>query len=834
MRAKNTLGLILMLLFSTVLTAQNQFDPAVYQDFLKDIEQLDSRGLQEMHPLKSQYVQSYDQNFDITDYNYLDSIIIKMNLTDGELNLLEQNQFFVTERLSYVSYGDALWNIYSRDLPVMITTDMILHAMHKSYDEILKVLEIKLMRPNLQTFLQSLYDNYPNFKDAHSGSPAILKSLKDVDLYVTVGLSLIEDKTMSSQFDHQQEVDRVLQLIKNENFTSTNLFSDSTLDLDFSQYKPRGHYTESEELEQYFRTMMWLGRGSFYLTPPPLKEFSLDEKKRINSSAFLLNQFIESSNEKHLLDQNDKIINKLIGESDNITADEYSLLLDKLGIHKVDDLLNNFENYYNALENDPDFKSRIASFPYFTDPNSEEPEELPITYKLSGQRFIIDSYIFSNLVHDRVKFRLLPDPLDALICLGNNDAIDLMQDEIEEHNYAKNLASLRYLVDHQEKEYWTEGFYGTWLDAIRSLGQDQDWDEERVPPFMKTTAWQQEKMNTQLAAWTQLRHDNLLYAAQSYTGGIGCCFPHSYVEPYPAFYERVAKFSTEARTFFETADIDVNVDRIISYYNSFENVIGQLQTLAEKELNKEPFTEEEEMFLKTMMNDAAVCGIALTGWITDLYYNKDIDLLDPDFITADVHTQTTDLAGNIVGNVLQVANGGIDLGVFLAPSPSNDYKMTAFVGPVSSYYEFVNPNFERSTDEDWTTTMLEDELPERPDWVNIYLAKDDGEQRVEGREISGTIVAGLENKPAEIKWQVFPNPTKDFVQIVLPSSVNSSEAFVIITDHLGKEIKTYNFATIPNQTNIQTFKLDFLNRGIYNFTILVDGKQSTKQVILVE
>jgi len=338
-----------------------------------------------------------------------------------------------------------------------------------------------------------------------------------------------------------------------------------------------------------------------------------------------------------------------------------------------------------------------------------------------------------------------------------------------------------------------------------------------------------------LAAWTQLRHDNLLYTAQSYTGSVSCCFPHSYVEPYPDFYDGVAKFAKQARMFFEESDL--NMSGVEAYYSTFEDVMGKLKILAEKELNKEVFSEEDKLFLSSMMHTEAGCGGPfLTGWVTQLYYYGGEDLLDPDYITADVHTQPTDLGGNPVGKILHVANGGIDLGVFLAPAPSNDYKMTAFVGPVSSYYQYIQNDFERSTDEDWATKVIEDDVPERPDWVNIYLAGSDGEQRVAGRELPGVAEAdytGLEDEVTGIVWQAFPNPTKDILKIVLPA-MEDSEAYVIVTDHLGKEIKTYGIPLNPNQINIHTFDLNALNTGMYNFTILVDGKQATKQVMLVD
>jgi hypothetical protein len=50
-------------------------------------------------------------------------------------------------------------------------------------------------------------------------------------------------------------------------------------------------------------------------------------------------------------------------------------------------------------------------------------------------------------------------------------------------------------------------------------------------------------LNTQLGSWTQLRHDTVLYAKQSVTGGILCDFPHSYLEPVPAFWEAMADLS---------------------------------------------------------------------------------------------------------------------------------------------------------------------------------------------------------------------------------------------------------------------------------------------------
>ncbi len=77
---------------------------------------------------------------------------------------------------------------------------------------------------------------------------------------------------------------------------------------------------------------------------------------------------------------------------------------------------------------------------------------------------------------------------------------------------------------------------------------------------MNTAAFWQEKMNTQLASWTELRHDNLLYAKQSYTGGTICSYPYSYVEPFPEFYQNLKDFSTQAVNKIQTLNFTLNRD----------------------------------------------------------------------------------------------------------------------------------------------------------------------------------------------------------------------------------------------------------------------------------
>ena len=59
---------------------------------------------------------------------------------------------------------------------------------------------------------------------------------------------------------------------------------------------------------------------------------------------------------------------------------------------------------------------------------------------------------------------------------------------------------------------------------------------------MRTEAWQKKELNAALSSWTELRHDTILYAKQSYTPITTGLPPQvtGYVEPVPEFYGRLA------------------------------------------------------------------------------------------------------------------------------------------------------------------------------------------------------------------------------------------------------------------------------------------------------
>lgn len=853
---KKEILLAILTMSAAAMFSQSQFEPGSYLDFIESNKSLDANGLIQQYPAQTTYYSSRTYPAELEKYPWFDTINKRFELTEDECGYLKQNYFMVTERLQYLSWTDAYINLYANDLPLFLSTDFILHTLHQSYDEILKSIEIQMLEPNLKVLLKSMYDYFPTLYAEYNTEAQFTSSLADVDLYLAVARSLLENDKVLPQYSPKDKYDEVMTAIVAEELVEMPLFTRATLKrkLDFSQFEPRGHYTDviwtkegERTLEDYFRTMMWLGRIDFLLTAPPGNPWETDWKDddllRMNISALLLNKTLMECGNKELFDRHEEIISYLVGPDDNMTPDELQAL-SSANLESIGDLLDTgqFNNFKVLLNASDDFGQKIMSNFFYVDPDDSEPGKLPISYKLLGQKFLIDSYVFSEVVYDRIELdgqkihRPLPDPLDMMSVFGNEDAMALMQDEMAEYKYAYKISELKYLVDSYDQDFWTQSLYNTWLSGLIKLNPVSD--AAGLPYFMQTTAWHHEKLNTQLTSWAQLRHDNILYGKQSYTGGTGCSYPYTFVEPYPEFYAHLASFAENAETFFADVLAEDNADlkkRITDYYSGYTVIMNALENIAAKELKKERLLDSELIFLKTMINDYMASGPSVSGWFNDLLFPA-MDMYDFDFTVADVHTQPTDAAGNIVGHVLHVGNGMINLGVFLAPNPVTPNKNMCYIGPVGSFHTEVTSNFERYNDIDWEKKFLEGQgIPERPDWVYAYLADESGKTKTPEIVLKGIEYNGIENvTEAENGLSyllAYPNPASDEVHfrfILNQRSCVTADVF----DVTGRLIENLCSDVLPAAEHDLQMNLGEEQSGIYLIRLQVDDQSFVKRFIV--
>jgi len=742
-------------LFTAILagaTVAMSFDVSSYKSIISQNADLTETKLIDQKKPANSYYSSIGLQTDAP--LYLDSIKLKFGLTDNECGLLAKNNFVVSERMSYKNFGSALRAVFNKDMPVFLSTDAVLYTMHMSYDAVLVQVEKSVFEPGIKSVIDAMRTAFPAVASKYANA-LMSENLADVDLYLTVASTLINGTAAASTFATAGDVTAVLNAIAAEQYVSMPLFTKAQRELDFSQFTVRGHYVR-ENLQNYFKAVMWLGRTEFLLTSPKQGENSLEEKadlKRMSIDAVLLTEVLKESGMTAKLAEIDALLSFMVGESDNLTSYELTSAMSSCGLINAESLMSgtSYDILADTLGKTPEAAQKILSQIICIDPANPDSLVLPVSYLLMGQRYIVDSYITGNVVYDKIRynnepvFRMMPDPLDIMYSLGNDDAAPLLKNELATWHYSPNLENMRYLIDSYEQNFWRGSLYNTWLNTIRTLNPSQYPSFEKQPLFMRSAAWHQEKLNTQLVSWAQLRHDNLLYAKQSYTPGVSCSFPHGYIEPYPAFYNEIGVFARTASQKFGS----VTGGAIVStFYTKVGNLMDTLKLLAEKELANEKFTTKDSMFMASMLFVDGICGSPSTaGWFGNLIFNQS-HAEETDYTIVDVHTQPYDISGALVGKVLHAAVGKINLGVFLAQSPSAQNQIMAFIGPVSSYYQTITDNFKRYTDEEWENMVDSNKIPLRPDWVNSYLANNAG-----GVFEAGRILEGVQYTPSAVHRQ---------------------------------------------------------------------------------
>ncbi|MEQ8540783.1 MAG: DUF3160 domain-containing protein [Coleofasciculus sp. D1-CHI-01] len=163
--------------------------------------------------------------------------------------------------------------------------------------------------------------------------------------------------------------------------------------------------------------------------------------------------------------------------------------------------------------------------------------------------------------------------------------------------------AVKTVVDEQNPGVWDDSIYMNWLATLRELSAPTT--DEKYPEAMRTRAWAMKTLNTQLASWTQLRHDTILYAKQSYSISVSCYYPAGFVEPRPTFWSRFETMARRAANLIEEIpfpkDGQYLQQRQSSFLTNFAQKLGILKQISEKELAQEELTETETQFLKDIV-----------------------------------------------------------------------------------------------------------------------------------------------------------------------------------------------------------------------------------------
>jgi hypothetical protein len=678
---------------------------------LADLESLDATSLRARFPTAFAPAPTYDPSTIVG----LDTIQASaLALSTTELDALSQKGFVVSAAREFPTFAYGYSTIYAEDLPVYISADSILETVHRSYDRVLQELEVTLLSRELLELLSGMRARLEGGVGAELGDAA----RADADTFLAIAASLLQGSTLPPVAGGSAgQIESLVQMATAAaGIATVTLFGVARQYEDFSQFEPRGHYTESVELGRYFRAMMWLGRIDFRLFETQSDGSQLFFRRQLEGM-LLMNELIDAELRQRF-DRIDQAVRVFVGEPDYMELSDVEPLLADVAAGSlaqaatVDD-----QTWAQAILDGGYGLQRISSHIMINGLSKPGTLPLSLSFALLGQRYVIDSHVFSNVVYDRAGGgsvqRLMPNPLDvAFAALGNDQAAELLAPELEEHAYAPDLAAMRLLVDQHPPEFWNENLYNLWLGALRELSPAKiaaSPDAGALPPTFRSEAWGRRLLVAGLASWAELRHDTLLYAKQSYTGGLSCEFPDGYVDPYPEFYARLVAYAERGRETVAVVAAGTNVAaRAEAYFDNLHAVASRLRDMAAHQRTGAPYTQEMLDFL----NDAVVvdpgCGdpSLIAGWYRTLFYESH-DGVEWAPTIADVHTQPTDLGGNFVGRVLHVGTGAPRFMVVVAETCSGP---RAYAGLASRYHEHITEDFERLTDPDWETLV-----PGQPD-----------------------------------------------------------------------------------------------------------------------
>lgn len=802
------------------------------------------------------------------DIDNYDDFASKVALSPEALDRLEENGFVVILDPFSPNRDDMTspYKIMKKlEVPIYVSVDSLLHAYHIQFGETLRRIEEEHFYDDLCFITEDMLARSEADYEASSGEAK--EAAKMNVAFFSVANSLLapradqlcsggprecdpgsfegaypyftseelEEKRFEVPPLVRETVNSELALIRGgAGFGSSPIFG---RDEDYSQYSPRGHYTRSERLKNYFQAMIWYGRMGFLLKGCGAGCIVSEEEARIQTLAagMIAENLLDDPASKERWDRIYDVTSFYVGFSDDLGPYEYNDAIDVLfcSVPPWDLSAADLALLKAALsEKRPpriyggtgiDSPACMIE-PPFSSEQADECLAATAGLRFMGQRFVPDSYIFQKLVIPNVGGftgegdaftrgpygRHFPRGLDIMGVLGSKRADEILAalEDSSYTDYSIRRAELEEEFGTLTEEDWQKNLYWSWLYALRPLLEEPD---PGSPAFMGTKAWQDKALTTALASWTELRHDTILYAKQSYTLRAIAMPPEEpepqigFVEPVPEVYRRLLLLVRMNREGLEAAGLLDDLSR--GRLERLETILAELEEISMAELEGRRLTEEDVGFIGDF-------GEMLNGVLEGVD-----DRSKKTTVVADVHTDANS------GLVLEEAVGYVRLAVVAFEDPDGKIRLAA--GPVYSYYEFQQSLNERLTDEAWRE-MLADSPPADPEWTASFAgwlppSVLGAEPTAEVGRGDGTADIRLEEFEVRIGWNLKDGWYADCTITLANSGDAEGTANVILEDGEGNLLRELVVAVPGNTTVTERAKVDISGKSRQVNSKLVEG-----------
>ena len=608
------------------------------------------------------------------------------------------NGFVVLKDHEHGNISDCYWGLFGRsDVSVFITTDALLHIFHVVHDDMLKEIEKEHLYNSTELLMQSMQKKSTGeYRNTSSDLTHVKEAARRNVVFATVACKLLNETYPVPEYA-EENVTEYVQKILDHN--TTEFYPGD----DYTQYKPRGHYEGDPALERYFRCMKWMSRRIFRIEDPFSPE---DSHIEVIQAVMISGALRESPDDMELWGKIYNVTTLLVGTADSITPvmvgnATYNVFGSNFTISMLENA-SNIEKLRIEFEKPEYPRSQIIPVPLYS------PGDIPPKYiQFMGERYVPDSYVFQQDTFPHIPdLTRMPKGLEVMATmLGSERADDLLESEKKTHpKLESQMNKLKLEFGNYTTEDWKKNVYCNWFYTLDPLLVEFN---QSYPRFMQNTAWQDEKLNTALSSWTQLRHDYILYAKQTY---VPCPMAegYGYVEPIPEFYSRLSSLCRKIDT--ELSNEGVLPEKHQGGFRSLAGKLDTLGTYARKITSNETLTTGDEYGYGGEQDDIHGFGL----WLLGFFGGGDGRIMEEEpTLVADVCTNSN------TAKVLHEGVGRFNPVIIVYEQP--DGVILAGVGYVMSYYEFEEENFTRVSDSEWKKRVETGTLPPRPLWTGSFL-----------------------------------------------------------------------------------------------------------------
>jgi hypothetical protein len=640
---------------------------------------------------------------------------------------LEKVGYGEYEKFMGIGYGTsgpddmvALYGMMHNDrtAATFISTDLFVHSLHLIFDRMLQDTESKRLLPVLRVLTRVYYDKLNELsKDGKKTGKTYQETVAQMKKFFLIAGDLLNVQ-LAPRSSYPADVSAEISLI-----TSASGFSDSPLFRyreDYSQFKPRGHYTKSEELKRYFRAMMWFGRLHFYCVSRHPDRKIIENSIKLTGASLLLTKIAKENTDILAAWRALSVpIGYIVGESDDYTIDQFISISDDVDFDRFDRWIEDGKNIQTFIK-----KANEKLKPPAISGNtlmqnrvfSRNSAVTPAGFRFMGQRFTIDSFVHQVLSSPRLFGRSMVKGLDVMGAFGSRPADRLLKKEMKQYpGYKANYDEVRKAINKYDDYGWEKTFYNSYLKIVREISC---FDSSMPFYFTLNDAWDRKTLLTAHASWAELRHDTILYVKQSYSemAGPGPCKtfsvekfkrPIGYIEPnLGALYWMQYILKAGAGVLSDNGFMS---EEYSTKFKAFAKLIDDAVDIAECEAADRKISDSQNEFIYSIPYVLSNIVMPTGGNIVD---REELKMA----LIADVHTDSQN------GQVLEVGTG-IPYRMHVALNDGQGGRRIA-TGYVFSYYEFAQPMSNRLNDDEWKKKVYSgdaktDDLT--PDWAKDIL-----------------------------------------------------------------------------------------------------------------